>query len=427
MNAFTYRKNNLYAEGVAVSRLAETYGTPLYIYSRNHFREQYRVLSKAMAGARPLICYSVKANSNAAVVKTFLDENAGLDIVSGGELFRALRVGADPSKIVFAGVGKTRDEIEYAIRENILFFTVESEPEAARISECAKKLRRKARIAFRVNPDVDPRTHKYISTGKKENKFGLDAERMVKACEWAGSLPNIEIAGLHMHIGSQILSVQPFCHALEKLTNICTSLKKRFPAFRYLDIGGGIGIRYRPDQPELTPELYAKTLVPLIKKTGLSIVMEPGRFLVGNGGILVCRVQYIKDNPFKKFVVVDAGMNDLIRPSLYDAHHEVLAVTRNSGTIRGDLVGPICESGDFIAKDRNLPVVKENDLLAVQSAGAYGFVMSSNYNSRPRAAEVMVDGTRSTLVRKRETMKDIVSGEIITAKQTGIRSRIGRK
>jgi len=413
MNAFQYRGNTLYAEGASVDSLAGKYGTPLYIYSRNHFRQQYRSLSKAMAKVRPLICYSVKANSNAAVIRTFLDEGAGLDIVSGGELFRALRAGADPSKIVFAGVGKTRDEIEYAIREDILFFTVESEHEAARISECAKKLKRTARIAFRINPDVDPRTHKYISTGRKENKFGLDAERMIKACEWAGSLPNIEIAGLHMHIGSQILSVQPFCRAMKKVKGICAHLKSLFPTFRYLDIGGGIGIRYRPDQQELSPELYAKTLIPLISELGLSVVMEPGRFLVGNGGILVCRVQYIKDNPFKKFVVVDAGMNDLIRPSLYEAYHDVLAVEKTRAIIHGDLVGPICESGDFIAKDRDLPAVKDGDLLAVQSAGAYGFSMSSNYNSRPRAAEVMIDGRKALLVRERETLKDIVSREIL--------------
>ena len=413
MKAFGYRGGELQAEGVPVRELAERYGTPLYIYSANHLRRQYRALAEAMKAVKPLICYSVKANSNAAVIRTFLDEGAGLDIVSGGELFRVLRAGADPSKIVFAGVGKTVEEIEYAVKQNILFFTVESEPEVERISECARKLKRKARVAFRVNPDVDPLTHKYISTGKKENKFGLDAERTVKACELAGKLPGIEITGLHMHIGSQILSVQPFAHALEKVRSICIQLKKRFPSFRYLDIGGGIGIKYRPDQQELSPENYARTVVPFLSKMGLSVVMEPGRFLVGNGGILVCRVQYIKNNAYKKFVVTDAAMNDLIRPSLYDAHHEVVAVTKTSDVIHGDLVGPICESGDFIAKDRNLPAVSVGDLLAVQSAGAYGFSMSSNYNSRTRAAEVMVDGNKAMLIRKRETLDDLVKGEIL--------------
>ena len=413
MNEFIYRRSTLYAEGASVVSLADKYGTPLYIYSANHLRRQYRALAEAMKAVKPLICYSVKANSNAAVIRTFLDEGAGLDIVSGGELFRVLRAGADPSKIVFAGVGKTVEEIEYAVKQNILFFTVESEPEVERISECARKLKRKARVAFRVNPDVDPLTHKYISTGKKENKFGLDAERTVKACELAGKLPGIEITGLHMHIGSQILSVQPFAHALEKVRSICIQLKKRFPSFRYLDIGGGIGIKYRPDQQELLPEIYARTVVPFLSKMGLSVVMEPGRFLVGNGGMLVCRVQYIKNNAYKKFVVTDAAMNDLIRPSLYDAHHEVVAVTKTSDVIHGDLVGPICESGDFIAKDRNLPAVSVGDLLAVQSAGAYGFSMSSNYNSRTRAAEVMVDGNKAMLIRKRETLDDLVKGEIL--------------
>lgn len=427
MNEFNYRRDALHAEGVPVSRLAEEYGTPLYIYSKSHFRAQYKALVAAMAEVKPLICYSVKANSNGAVIRTFLDEGAGLDIVSGGELYRALKAGADPQKIVFAGVGKTRDEIEYAIKSNILFFTVESEPEAARISECAVKVGRKARIAFRVNPDVDPKTHKYISTGKKENKFGLDAERVVKACDLAGALPNIEIAGLHMHIGSQLLSVHPFLQGLERLKSICLSLKKTFPTFRYLDIGGGIGINYKPEQEELSPALYAATLLPLLKELGLSVVMEPGRFLVGNGAILACRVQYVKDNAFKKFVIVDAGMNDLIRPSLYDAHHEVLAVKKTRGTVHGDLVGPICESGDFIAKDRDLPDVKDGDLLAVHSAGAYGFAMSSNYNSRPRAAEVMVEGDRAVVVRERETIEDIISREILPAVKAGAKRKVNRK
>lgn len=411
VNAFTYRDGELYAEDVSVRQLAERHGTPLYVYSRNHLRQQYRNLTDAMAEVNPLICYSVKANSNAAVIRTFLDEGAGLDIVSGGELFRTLRAGADPSKIVFAGVGKTTEEIEYALKENILFFTVESEQEAVRISEGAQKLGVTGRIAFRVNPDVDPKTHKYISTGKKENKFGLDPDRAAQACESASKLANIEVVGLHMHIGSQVLSAQPFTDALTRLSELCADLKPKCSTFRYIDIGGGIGIKYEPGQEPLSPTGFADKMIPLLKELNLSVVMEPGRILTGNAGILVCRVQYIKDNPFRKFVIVDAGMNDLIRPSLYEAYHEIVPVAETGDTVRGDMVGPVCESTDFIALDRDLPAVKEGDLLAVRSVGAYGFVMTSNYNSRPRPAEVMVDGDNAFVIRERETWEDLVKGE----------------
>lgn len=413
MNTFLYRGENLFAERVSVRSLAERYGTPLYVYSRRHLREQYRALARAMSAVKPLICYSMKANSNGAVVRTFLDEGAGLDIVSGGELFRALRAGADPSTIVFAGVGKTSDEIEYALRQGILFFTVESEAEARRISECAVRLRRRGRIAFRANPDVDPKTHKYTSTGKKENKFGLDLARVMRAYRAASRLPNIEIAGLHMHIGSQILSAQPFAAALRKVLALCAELRAAYPAFRFLDIGGGLGIAYRPGQEPLDPAVYAARLMPMLRRAGLRVVLEPGRNLVGNAGLLVCRVQYVKAGPAKTFVVADAGMNDLIRPSLYEAYHEIVPVRRTRGRLHGDLVGPICESGDFIALDRELPRVGQGDLLAVRSAGAYGFSMASNYNSRPRPAEVMVDGARSFVIRKRETREDLVRGEIL--------------
>jgi diaminopimelate decarboxylase len=364
-----------------------------------------------MAEVKPMICYSVKANSNIAVIKTLAQEGAGFDIVSGGELFRVLRAGAEANRIVFAGVGKTREEIEYALKEQIAFFTCESEPEAARISECAKHLGVKGRIAFRMNPDVDPKTHKYISTGKKENKFGLDLARTLQAYELAAGLPNIEIVGLHMHIGSQILSVAPFGEALEKVKDFCKTLKAKYPTFRHLDIGGGLGINYKPEQEALDPKAYAAVLLPTLKELGLQVWMEPGRSIVGNAGILVCRVQYVKDSHFKKFIVVDAAMNDLIRPALYQAHHEILAVVATDKKVTGDLVGPICESGDFLAQDRELPDVKEGDLVAALSAGAYGFSMSSNYNSRPRAAEVMVDGSRATPIRQRETWEDIVRGE----------------
>jgi diaminopimelate decarboxylase len=410
MQAFTYRSGQLCVEDVAVQDLARQYGTPLYVYSRGHLREQYRALAAAMAEVNPLVCYSVKANSNAAVIRTLVDEGAGLDIVSGGELYRALHAGADAAKIVFAGVGKTREEIEYALREQILFFTVESEPEVQRISDCARHLGLTGRVAFRVNPDVDPQTHKYISTGKKENKFGLDPTRAAKAYALAAALPNIEIAGLHMHIGSQILTAQPYGAALAKVRDLCLELKRAHRTFRYLDIGGGIGIDYKPDQQALAFSDFAAVVLPCVRDLGLRVVMEPGRCLVGNAGLLVGRVQYVKES-YKKFIVVDAAMNDLIRPALYQAHHEVLAVRATDRRVCGDLVGPICESGDFLATDRDLPDVQEGDLLAVMSAGAYGFAMSSNYNSRPRAAEIMVDGATSTQVRRRETWADLVRGE----------------
>lgn len=411
MQAFTYQSGKLFAEGVSVEGLALQYGTPLYVYSRNHLRERYRAIASAMAAVNPLICYSVKANSNAAVLETLAREGAGFDIVSGGELFRARRAGAEAGKIVFAGVGKTVEEIEYALREQIAFFTCESEAEAVRISQCAQRLGVTGRIAFRVNPDVDPRTHKYISTGKKENKFGLDLDRTLQAYELAARLPGLEIAGLHMHIGSQLLGADPFGEALAKVREFCKTLKAKYPTFRTIDIGGGLGINYKPDQVALDPRAYAAVVLPTLRELGLQVVMEPGRSIVGNAGILVCRVQYVKDSHFKKFIVIDGAMNDLIRPALYQAHHEILPVTATDKKVTGDLVGPICESGDFLAQDRELPDVKQDDLVVALSAGAYGFSMSSNYNSRPRAAEVMVDGPQATLIRQRETWADIVRGE----------------
>ena len=412
MQSFSFKDGQLFAENVAVRDLARQYGTPLYIYSRSHMREQYRALALAMAEVDPLICFSVKANSNVGVIRTFLDLGAGLDIVSGGELFRALRAGADPQKIVFAGVGKTRDEIEYALRENILFFTVESEAEARRISDAAVALGTTGRIAFRVNPDVDPQTHKYISTGKKENKFGLDLSRAAEAYADAARLPNVELSGMHMHIGSQLLSVAPFGEALDRVSGLCRDLKAQHTTFRHLDIGRGLGIQYEKGQIPPTPDDYAAVVVPRLKALGLSVALEPGRRMVGNAGILVSEVQFVKDNPFKTFIVIDAAMNDLIRPALYQAHHEIVAVAETAGTVFGDLVGPICESGDFLAADRDLPDVAQGDLVAALSAGAYACSMASNYNSRPRPAEVMVDGDRAQLVARRETWQDLVRHEV---------------
>jgi diaminopimelate decarboxylase len=415
MNAFAYRNGQLFAEDVAVAELAGRYGTPLFIYSRSYIQEHFRALKRAMAELDPLICYAVKVNSNAAVIATLAAEGAGADVVSAGELARARRAGIPADKITFAGVGKTEAEIDAALRENILLFTVESEPELERISARAAALGLTGRIAIRVNPDVDPKTHKYISTGKKENKFGVDILRALQIYERAAKLPGLEIAGLHMHIGSQILSAQPYAEAAEKVAQVCRQLKARYPTFRMLDIGGGIGIRYRPDQEPLLPKTFADAVVPILKPLGVQILMEPGRFIVGNAGLLVTRVQYVKQGPSKQFLIVDAAMNDLIRPPLYQAHHEISAVKQTDGTVFGDVVGPVCESGDFLALDRDLPAAQQGDLLAVHSAGAYAFSMSSNYNSRPRAAEIMVSGGRHEVVRSRETFEDLVRGERIPA------------
>lgn len=411
MNEFNYLNGKLRVENVSVEELAATYGTPLYIYSRSHLQTQFRALKSAMAPVNPLICYAVKANTNAAVIQTFAGEGAGADVVSAGELYRARKAGVPANRIVFAGVGKTEAEIEYALREEILYFTVESEPELERISHVAKKIGRTGRIAIRVNPDVDPKTHKYTSTGKKENKFGVDLERAMAAYELAARLPNLEITSIHMHLGSPIMTKDPYEEALIKVKDLCRDLKSRFDSFNHIDIGGGLGIPYRPTDKEFDLQAFATAVIPHLLDLGLSVSMEPGRFLVGNAGILVTRVEYIKDNPFKKFIVIDAAMNDLIRPALYEAYHEIKPVEETTETIFGDLVGPVCESGDFLAANRDLPAVKPGDLVAVMSAGAYGFVMSSTYNSRGRAAEVMVQNNRHELVRTRETLEDVVRGE----------------
>ncbi|MBU0679264.1 MAG: diaminopimelate decarboxylase [Verrucomicrobia bacterium] len=413
MDSFQYRNGQLFAEDVSVADLAEEYGTPLYVYSRTHLIEQYNTLVAAMADVEPVVCFSVKSNTCAAVINTLAGLGSGADVVSGGELFRALRAGIPASKIAFAGVGKTRDEIRYALEEDILFFTVESEPEVERINECAVELGLKGRIAVRVNPDVDPKTHKYTSTGKKENKFGVDLSRARAACERAAALPAVDMVGIHMHLGSPLMDVSPYVEALEKVKDFCLEMKAKHATFRYIDIGGGLGIKYRESDEPFTPAQFADAVLPHLKEMGLQVVMEPGRFIAGNSGILVTRVQYVKDNAFKRFLIVDAAMNDLLRPPLYEAYHEILPVTETSETFFGDVVGPICESGDFMARDRDLPTASEGDLLAVCSAGAYAFAMSSNYNSRPRAAEVMVSGDRHQAVRERESRDDLVRGENI--------------
>lgn len=409
--AFTYRNGELFAEDVPVRELADRYGTPLYVYSRTHLESQYRRLAEALKPLNPLLCFAVKANTNGAVIRTFAQLGAGADVVSGGELFRARRAGVAADRIVFAGVGKTSAEIEYALREGLRCFTVESEPELERISAVAVQHHLKGRVAIRVNPDVDPKTHRHTSTGKKENKFGVDLERARQACALAARLPGLELVGLHMHLGSPIMTIDPYVEALDKVAPLLAELKAAHASFRTLDLGGGLGIPYRTDQAPFDLDAFAAAIIPRVKATGLQLVMEPGRFLVGNGGVLVARVQYVKENPLKNFIIVDAAMNDLIRPALYEAHHEVRPVKETHASMKADLVGPVCESGDYFAHDRKLPAVVQGDCVAILSAGAYGFAMSSTYNSRGRAAEVMVSGAHHHLVRERETQEDLIRGE----------------
>lgn len=413
MKEFAYNHGQLFVEDLPVAELVREYGSPLYIYSRAHMKRQYDQITAAFHELQPNIYFAVKSNSNAAVIDLFAQLGAGADVVSGGEIYRARRAGVDPAKIIYAGVGKTAEEINYALAEGIYCFTVESESELRRLSELARGSHRVARVAIRVNPDVDTKTHRYISTGKKENKFGVDLERVMEVYELAARLPALEVAGMHMHIGSQILSPQPYLHAIDKLLPFCEQLKKRFPSFAFFDLGGGFGIPYTDEHRSFDWVKFANAITTRLKPLGLKIGLEPGRFLVGNGGILVCRVEYIKDSPTKKFVIVDAGMNDLIRPALYQAWHKVMSVRQIDSTMHGDVVGPVCESADFFAQDRDLPQVQEGDLLAICDAGAYAVVMASNYNSRPRAAEVMVSGASHELVRARETVEDLVRGEMI--------------
>ncbi len=412
MHDFIYKNGELYCEGVPVSTIAQRVGTPFYLYSSNTLASHYRAFDKAFAGVPNIICFALKSNSNGAVLRVLGKEGAGADIVSGGELFRALRAGVDPKKIVYAGVGKRRDEIEYALKVGILMFNVESGEELIAIDRAANEMHAKARIALRVNPNIDPKTHAYISTGLKENKFGIPIEEALEYYQLARGLSNIEVVGVHQHIGSQITEVQPFIDALEKLVGFVKELRAAGMDITYINIGGGIGITYKDETPPL-PKEVAAAIKPMLKASGCTIVMEPGRALVGNAGILVTRALYRKDSGEKKFLIVDAGMNDLIRPSLYDAYHDIKPLVQATSPDQEtyDVVGPICESGDFLAKDRSLPVIQPGEYLAVLGAGAYGFSMSSNYNSRPRAAEVIVRGTDYFVVRDRETYSELVKGE----------------
>ena len=414
MDDFQYHGQELFSEKIPVQKVAEKIGTPFYLYSYNTILNHLRVFKDAFKKVPHLICFAEKANSNIAILRIFIKEGGGFDIISGGELYRALQANADPQKIVFAGVGKTRDEIRYALKSNILMFNVESTDELFVIDEVAEELQTKARVALRVNPDVDPKTHKYIATGLKESKFGISISNAVQEYKLAESLENIEVVGIHKHIGSQITQTGPFVEAVEKIISLADILKKEGIQIKYLNIGGGLGITYSDESPPHPKELAAE-LVPILSKTNYTIIFEPGRVIVGNAGILVTRVLYTKMNEGKNFIIVDAGMNDFLRPSLYDSYQRILPVIKSSAdkNISADVVGPICESGDFFAKDRILPDLKKGSLLAVMSAGAYGFTMSSNYNSRRRIPEVLVKDEQHYVIRERENYTDLIKGEKI--------------
>ncbi len=411
MHDFKFKNNKLYCENVKIEDLAKRFGTPLYIYSYHTLISHFTKLRDAFKSINPLICYSVKANSNLTILKALVGKGAGLDIVSGGELFRAQKAGCSPKKIVYASVGKTAHEIEEAIKAGILFFNVESYPELKNIQQIAKRLNKAVNVSLRINPDVEPKTHKYITTGKLTNKFGIDFKSAKQIILLAQAFSHLKVSGLHIHIGSQITKSEPYVAALKKVIAFIEELKEEGISLKYLNIGGGLGIIYDKETPQTAQKFSAKVL-PLLKRTGLRIIMEPGRFIVGNSGILVAKVLYIKNTPKKKFIIVDTGMNDLIRPALYEAYHTILPLNKIKGEEIADMVGPICESGDFIAKGRILPKVKEGDYLAVMGAGAYGFSMSSNYNSRRRAEEVMVSKDKVFVIRKRESYEDLIRNEL---------------
>ena len=416
MHHFTYREDELYCEDVAVQKIAAEIGTPFYLYSHATLTRHFKVFSEAFAGMQKLICFSAKANTNLAILKLFATAGCGLDIVSGGELFRGIQAGFTPDRIVYSGVGKRIDEIDYALKSDILMFNLESLDELKLINQRADQLNRRARIAIRVNPDVDPKTHPYISTGLKKNKFGIDTASALEGYRLAGSLENIEVIGIDCHIGSQITEAGPFEDALKSIKTLVLQLKSDLGIkIQYIDMGGGLGITYADETPPSLKE-YADAFLKNLEGMGLTLILEPGRVLVGNAGILVTRVLYKKAGKGKNFIIVEAGMNDLVRPTLYNAFHAIEPIVRTQAPLTvADVVGPICESGDFLGVDRNLTEASADDLLAVMSTGAYGFVMSSNYCSRPRVAEVMVKDNQYHVVKERETYQDLVKGESIPA------------
>lgn len=416
MHYFGYKKGELYCEEVPVKKIVEEVGTPVYIYSAKTITRHFKVFEESFSEVDHLICYSVKANSNIAIISLLRKLGSGADVVSGGELRRVLKAGIEPKKIVFSGVGKTPEEIEMALLADILMFNVESIEELEVLGEIAKKLNKPAPFALRVNPNVDPKTHPYISTGLRRSKFGISEELVINGYKRAKKNPYLKPIGLDAHIGSQITSLSPFIDSLIRLKKIWEELINIGLELQYLDFGGGLGIVYEDEDPPL-PQEYAEAIVQEGKDLKATIILEPGRVIVGNAGILVTKVLYVKENAEKKFIIVDAGMNDLIRPAFYQAYHKIIPVEEKEDENEiVDVVGPICESSDFFAKERKLPKMKKGELLAIMSAGAYGFVMSSNYNSRPRAAEVLVDEEEFYIIRKRETFEDLFGLEIIPPK-----------
>jgi diaminopimelate decarboxylase len=413
-SSFQYKNGSFHIGNIALAEIAESVGTPFYVYSYEFLKDSFTSYEEAFSDMDTLICYSVKANSNMAILKAFSDLGSGCDIVSGGELLRVQRAGGDPGKVVFSGVGKTREEMMAAIEAGILFFNVESEEELHVLNEVGKELGKKAPVALRVNPDIDPKTHPYISTGFKKSKFGIEIGRAFEVYKEANQMEGLDVIALDAHIGSQIFDLTPFSDSVKKLVALADDLVKEGINIRYIDIGGGLGISYKLDDKPPHPNMYAEIIKKEFAGKPYNLVLEPGRSLMGNAGMLVTKVLYLKEGTAKKFVIVDAAMNDLIRPAFYESYHEILPVKENSGGKEVvDIVGPICESGDFLAQDRELAKVKSGDLLAVLSAGAYGFVMSSNYNTRPRVPEVLVKDDQFSVIRRRESYDDILSLESI--------------
>jgi diaminopimelate decarboxylase len=424
MDHFHYRDGQLYCEDVPVADLAEEFGTPLYVYSQTAFLDTFNALRDAFAAVDPLVCYAMKANSNLGILRMMAEHGSGFDVVSGGELYRVLAAGGEAGKSVFAGVGKTDEEIREAIEAGILMFNVESEEELDAIARVARGMDRVAPVALRVNPDVDPKTHRYISTGKKESKFGMDIDRALRLAETAAKVPSLSMIGMHMHIGSQITTVEPYAGAVAKGVEIVEKLRKMGHPIQWYNMGGGFGINYKGQEAKPV-EAFAEVVVPAVRATGCRLAMEPGRVIAGNAGVLVSRVLYTKQSGEKRFLIQDAAMNDLIRPALYESFHKIWPVRVPDGfpappadfaagvpgTEAWDVVGPVCESGDFLAKDRPLPALARGALLATFSAGAYGMVMASNYNTRPRAPEILVEGKNVKLVRRRETYEDLILQE----------------
>ena len=416
MHRFEYKNGRLHCEEVPVEEIARKVGTPAYVYSRHTILDHFHQVREAFSPVNGLICFAAKANGNLAVIRTLVNAGSGFDVVSGGELRKVLEAGASPKKIVYASVGKRPEEIEQAVRAGILFFNVESEQELEQIHAVCALLRKKQQVSLRLNPEVDPHTHAFITTGHKASKFGMEMGLVRRLLARHRKYPWLIFGGLHLHIGSQILEARPFQAAIRKALKIASAARRKGIPIQTLNIGGGLGIVYHNETPQ-TPRDYAKAVLPLLQRSRLKVILEPGRYIVGNSGILLTRVLYLKESHGRRYTIVDAGMNDLIRPSLYGAYHRIQPV-RQLGKSRGkavrtDVVGPVCESGDFLGKNRPLPPLKAGDLLAVMSAGAYGFVMSSNYNARPRPAEVMVSGQDWAVIRSRETFKDLSRGEKI--------------